>query len=133
MGVAGEIKDTNKILGLGWKVQGDVMHLIGHFSSPKIITKREILRCISKLLDPLGFMLPVTIRSRMFLQEIWRTQSGWGDVLPVEFVNLWEDLYKDLMACYHIYFQDSCNSGLVILAYIYSVMLVIKHTSAWHI
>ena len=97
MGVAGEIKDTNKILGLGWKVQGDVMHLFGHLLSPKIITKREILRCISQLFDPLRYMLPVTIRSRIFFQEIWRTLSGWDDMLPVEFVNLWEDLYKDLM------------------------------------
>ena len=57
-------------------MKGDVMHLIGHLLSPKIITKQEMLRCISQLFDPLGYMLPVTIRSRIFLQEIWRTQSG---------------------------------------------------------
>ena len=64
MGVAGEIKDVNKMLGLGWEVQKDVMTLF--VSSSKDITKRGILQCISQLFDPLGYMLPVTIRSRIF-------------------------------------------------------------------
>ena len=46
MGVAGEIKDVNKMLGLGWNVRGDVMRLYGHMSSPKVVTKREILQCV---------------------------------------------------------------------------------------
>ena len=92
MGVAGEIKDVNKMLGLGWNVRGDV------------ITKREILWCVSQLFDPLEYMLRVAIRSQIFLQDIWRTQLGWDDVLPIEFVNIWECLYKDLVACHHISF-----------------------------
>ena len=73
-GITGEVKDVNKMLGLGWKIQDDVMKLHGLMSSPKIVTKREILRCISQLFDPLGYMLPVTIRSRIFLQDIWRAK-----------------------------------------------------------
>ena len=66
------------------------------------ITKREILKCISQLFDPLGYMLPVTIRSRMLLQEVWRTRVSWDDRLSVEFVDLWEDLFLDLQECYNI-------------------------------
>ena len=80
------------------------MRLYGHMSSPEVVTKREILRCVSQLFDPLGYMLLVTIRSRLFLQDIWRTQLGWDDILPIEFVNIWECLYKDLVACYRIPF-----------------------------
>ena len=103
-GIAGEVKDVNKMLGLGWRIQDDVMKLHGFMSSPKIVTKREILRCISQLLDPLGYMLPVTIRSRIFLQDIWRAKVGWDEILPTEFVNIWESLHKDLLGCYHISF-----------------------------
>ena len=39
MVVAGEIKDVDKMLGLGWNVRGDVMRLYGHMSSPKVVTK----------------------------------------------------------------------------------------------
>ena len=66
------------------------------------ITKCEILKCISQLFDPLGYMLPVTIRSRMLLQEVWRTRVSWDDRLSVEFVDLWEDLFLDLQECYNI-------------------------------
>ena len=47
-------------------------------------------------------MLQVTIRSRILLQEIWRIKVDWDDSLPVDFINLWEDLYKDLKECYNI-------------------------------
>ena len=104
MGVAGEVGNTNKILGMGWDLREDVMHLMGKLSSPTNITKREILRCISQLFDPLGYVLPVTIRSRIFLQDIWRTHVEWDDILPAEFVDLWEDLYSDLRDCFDIRF-----------------------------
>ena len=36
MGVAGEIKDVNRMLSQGWNVRGDVMRLYGHVSSVKV-------------------------------------------------------------------------------------------------
>ena len=133
MGVAGEIKDINKMLCLGWNVREDVMMLYGHMPSPKVVTEREILRCVLKLFDPLGYMLPVTIKSRIFHQDIWRTQLGWDDILTIEFVNIWECQYKDLVACYRISFPRQLNFKSNVLASIYLVMLVTKHTDAWHI
>ena len=103
-GVDGEVKETNKILGLGWKIKEDSLRLMGHISSPGKLTKREILRNISQVFDPCGYMLPVTIRSRIFLQEIWRIKVSWDEQLPVEFTQLWKDLYKDLKECYDISF-----------------------------
>ena len=95
-GVGGELKDLNKVLGLGWKIEEDSLRLVGAVSPPKGVTKREILSCISRIFDPLGYMLPVTIKSRILLQEIWRTKVDWDDNLSTEFMKLWEDLFKDL-------------------------------------
>ena len=119
-GVAGEIKDVNKMLGLGWNVQEDITMLHGHVSSPKIVTKREILRCVSQLFDPLGYMLPVTIRSRIFLQDIWRIKVGWDDVLPMEFVDIWENLRKYLLACYRISFPRQLRLSSDITLHVFS-------------
>ena len=64
------------------------MMLYSHMLSPKVVTKQEILWFVLQLFDPLGYMLPVAIKSRIFLQDIWRTQLGWDDILPIEFVNM---------------------------------------------
>ena len=47
-------------------------------------------------------MLPITIKARVFLQEIWRTKVSWDEELPVEFGKLWENLYVDLKECHNI-------------------------------
>ena len=103
-GIAGEIKDVNKMLGLGWDVKADIIQLYGHISTPTIVTKREILRCVSQLFDPLGYMLPVTIRARIFLQDIWRSKFDWDTILPREFADTWNNLHSDLKACFDISF-----------------------------
>ena len=135
-GVEGRIKELNKVLGLGWKIKEDSLRLVGPLSPPKHITKREILRCISRVFDPLGYMLPVTIKSRILLQEIWRIKVDWDDNLSTEFVKLWEDLFKDLGECYEIsiprqltfcpnnislhLFSDASNKAYGCVAYIVS-------------
>ena len=42
-GVDGEIKETNKVLGLGWDIEKDRMKIMGHLSTPETVTKREVL------------------------------------------------------------------------------------------
>ena len=37
-----------------------------------LITKRKILRQSSKTCDPLGMLSPVTIKAKLFLQELWQ-------------------------------------------------------------
>ena len=44
-------------------------------------TKREILRWTSGIFDPLGFISPVTIRAKLFLQQLWQKYVDW-DALP---------------------------------------------------
>ena len=34
-------------------------------------TKREFLKRIGTLFDPLGFLLPYTVRAKILIQEIW--------------------------------------------------------------
>ena len=41
------------------------------FSSAKV-TKRYVLSESSKIFDPIGLLLPVTVKARIFMQDLWR-------------------------------------------------------------
>ena len=72
--VVGEIKETSEELGFGSKVNEEHMILVGCISSVEKITKHEVAQCISQVFEPLGYLLPVTIKTRIFLQDIWSTK-----------------------------------------------------------
>jgi len=80
---------TEKILGLSWNPESDelaitcsVERLEGALSDrEKRPTKREVLRVVMSLFDPLGIITPFVVRGRILLQEIWRSEIGWDDEL----------------------------------------------------
>lgn len=45
---------------------------------------RTVLSDISKLYDPLGFLSPIIVRSKMFLQEMWKLNFTWDELLPIQ-------------------------------------------------
>ena len=49
-----------------------------------------------KLWDPLGFLLPVTMKYRMDLQSIWESGYSWDDVLPEELSNVWRQNVEEM-------------------------------------
>ena len=56
------------------------------------LAKRNVLKKIATLFDPLGFLSPFIIRAKMIMQEIWIAGTGWDDLLSDELVdkiNLW--------------------------------------------
>ncbi|KAL0881109.1 hypothetical protein ABMA27_002231 [Loxostege sticticalis] len=50
-------------------------------------TKRLMLRVIMSVFDVLGFLSPFTIQGRIMLQDTWKLNVGWDDLVP-------EDIYK---------------------------------------
>ncbi|XP_023289117.1 uncharacterized protein LOC111674124 [Orussus abietinus] len=59
-------------------------------------TKREMLRVIMSVFDPQGFLAPFTIRSKLLLQNVWRSGIGWDTQLKDEEYELWQRWMKDL-------------------------------------
>ncbi|XP_068237289.1 uncharacterized protein [Palaemon carinicauda] len=59
-------------------------------------TKREILSAIAQIYDPLGMLIPLTIRARIFLQDLWKQQLKWDDLLSVPLLEQWNEFSKDL-------------------------------------
>ncbi|XP_064554390.1 uncharacterized protein LOC135439586 [Drosophila montana] len=59
------------------------------------LTKREVLSQIAKLFDPAGWLAPVIVRAKIFMQEIWLQELGWDDSLPEDLVQRWHDFLTD--------------------------------------
>ena len=75
---------TTKTLGLSWNSKDDVF-TIPMASPPRLqITKRNVLRKIATVVDPLGFISPFVVVAKMLLQELWSRRYGWDDEIQDE-------------------------------------------------
>jgi len=82
-----------KTLGIIWKANEDVFTFkskpIESYFKP---TKRNVLKKVATLFDPLGFLSPFTITAKILMQEMWVVGVDWDDPLPsdvVRKVNSW--------------------------------------------
>ncbi|XP_036322179.1 uncharacterized protein LOC118736198 [Rhagoletis pomonella] len=70
-------------LGLIWNTEADYFTFTVSLKQPPAsLTKRAFLSDASTLFDPLGLLAPATIKSKMWFQDIWRTNVGWDDLIP---------------------------------------------------
>lgn len=54
------------------------------------MTKREVLRAIMKMWDPLGFLSHFRIQGKIILQEIWKSSTDWDEEISDELQNEWK-------------------------------------------
>lgn len=82
--------DTVKTLGLYWCPSEDKFKFkICLQPLKEDLTKRSILSDVAKVFDPIGWLAPVTIKAKIFLQQLWLTGLGWDDKLPAQLINDW--------------------------------------------
>ncbi|XP_032673063.1 uncharacterized protein LOC116844967 [Odontomachus brunneus] len=61
--------------GLYWQPTIDVFKFNSQFTVCDNASKRRILSEIAQLFDPLGLLSPITVRAKIFLQELWTVIS----------------------------------------------------------
>ena len=71
------------------------------------LTKRIALSLVSRLWDPFGYLLPVTIKYRIDLQRIWQGRCGWGQTLPIDLIEEWSQNMKEMQTLKEIN-TDKC-------------------------
>ena len=59
-------------------------------------TKRKTLSLVSSVYDPLGWVSPLTIRGKIFLQTLWKEKMGWDQTLNTEQIKVIRDILIDL-------------------------------------
>ncbi|XP_062556742.1 uncharacterized protein LOC134221567 [Armigeres subalbatus] len=88
---------TEKILGMWWCTTTDTFTyklspkhdrmLLAGMRKP---TKREMLRTLMAIFDPLGLISNLLILLKILLQEIWRSGISWDEEIPDTLNDKWE-------------------------------------------
>ena len=78
------LKEENaKVLGIEWNHIDDTMQLgvreVFETADKIEPTKRNILKIIAAIYDPVGFLAPILINLKLFFQEICLLDIGWDE------------------------------------------------------
>ena len=63
-----------------------------------VLTKRIVMGIVSKIWNPYGYLLPITIRYRIDLQKTWQNGFSWDQPLPEEMINVWDNNIEKMKA-----------------------------------
>ncbi|CAG7701870.1 unnamed protein product [Allacma fusca] len=143
--VESEEKSVERVLGLYWNPTDDTFSFRISFekvdpdvtSGRRTPTKREVLKLMMYLYDPLGFLAHLIIQARIFFQKFWRSGVDWDEVIPAKLIPIWqtwlETLEKintnEVPRCYHFklleadviqlhIFSDSSEEAFASVAYL---------------
>jgi len=87
------------ILGLYWSPTHDCFSFNFHLESFSRCkpTKRNVLSMIAKIsYDPCGFLSPVTMWVKIFMQLLWSKGFSWDEILPPDLVETWNTFVAQL-------------------------------------
>ncbi|XP_037038490.1 uncharacterized protein LOC119076010 [Bradysia coprophila] len=107
-----------KALGMKWIPHSDIFSLKYEPKEHNKITKRTILSETAQLFDPLGLVNPVIVKAKIFMQELWKEDMDWDEVLAPEDQQRWikyrEQLpkVKDISVPRHVMIEDAVNVQL---------------------
>jgi len=104
-----EVKaSSEKILGLSWDKQKDEIFFdLGKMQLPETPSKRNILKFIASVYDPLGLINPIVVKLKILFQEICKTKIDWDELIEGELLKSWEEILNDFALSENISFPRS--------------------------
>ncbi|KAF0745786.1 Uncharacterized protein FWK35_00034883, partial [Aphis craccivora] len=89
--------ETIKSLGLSWKPYVDEFRFyVTRSMDVNKVTKRTLLSDLNKVFDPLGFLAPVLIKGKIFLQQLWQLKIDWDTPLQDNIRQSWQQYYTQI-------------------------------------
>ncbi|XP_046966951.1 uncharacterized protein LOC124534960 [Vanessa cardui] len=89
----GEGKETEaiqKVLGLTWNSCTDEFEYSVQLPQLEVpVTKRRVISDISRLFDPLGWISPTIVTSKVFIRKLWMSGIDWDQELPPSLLREW--------------------------------------------
>ena len=80
------------VLGLNWHAGEDVFSFKVQCTQIEgDISKRKVLSRIAQIFDPMGWLAPVVVSAKIFMQSLWLLKCNWDDPLPPDYVEQWEE------------------------------------------
>ena len=100
-------ENPTNVLGILWNRESDKIYLkkATQIKGEKTVIKRDVLRIVSSLFDPLGLLSPVLLRSKLFLQDLWRSNADWDVSIPEKMSKRWNIILNDIKEVHKIKMQ----------------------------
>ncbi|XP_037919676.1 uncharacterized protein LOC119657006 [Hermetia illucens] len=92
------LENTVKTLGLQWIPRDDIFTFKGklpYISANEPVTKRIITSNAARLFDPLGWIQPIIIVSKIFIQRLWLQKLDWDKPVPDQLKIEWLTYMKE--------------------------------------
>jgi hypothetical protein len=83
-----DAEPIERTFGLVWYFGRDVFILEAAAKSEGK-SKRQLLRSIFSIFDPLGFLSPIVFQAKYLMQDIWRLKFDWDDELSQDLIDRW--------------------------------------------
>ena len=95
--------EVKKVLRVFWDTVNDELLFEFNYLFDHIIyaepTKRQVVSTVGRFYDPLGFIQPVIIRYKVFIQELCRRKVMWDEPLEGVLLERWQLLARSLRDC----------------------------------
>lgn len=100
-----EHHDQNtKVLGMWWETERDVLRFKVNkeriseeiLNGTETPTKRKVLSIVMMTFDPLGLLGFFTLKGKLVVKAVWKTQVDWDELIHDEQMRLWLDWIEDL-------------------------------------
>ncbi|XP_036346466.1 uncharacterized protein LOC118755749 [Rhagoletis pomonella] len=87
---------TVKTLGLLWDTSTDSFKYSVCLPSNQHTTKRSVLSDLARVFDPIGWLSPVVISMKIFMQKLWLRGIGWDEALPHDLYTQWVEYRESI-------------------------------------
>lgn len=109
------MKEENlRVLGIMWNTKSDLLNIANSHIETSLFTKRNILKIIASIYDPLGYFSPISVRAKIFFQDLWRDHIDWDEELPKEKKNLWTQIQYSLESISSFHLQRYLGSDTMV-------------------
>ncbi|VDL78257.1 unnamed protein product [Nippostrongylus brasiliensis] len=90
---SGQLK--SKVLGIEWYSAEDTLAITTRFGTEGVVTKRTMSKQIASMYDPMGWLTPLLIKGKLFLQSLWKSGYDWDTKLSSEHEQEWNAIVKE--------------------------------------
>ncbi|CAJ0597735.1 unnamed protein product [Cylicocyclus nassatus] len=110
-----------KVLGIPWNSETDKFVIKGSMvPSKEKVTKRTVTQQLASVYDPLGFLVPLLLPAKIFLQSLWKEELEWDTPLSTPLQDQWRQISSEISTFYkeinRLIRQKSTAPRLVIFA-----------------
>ena len=102
-----------KALGVVWNLSRDLLlySCSGWKADEEGVTKRQMLKVVAGVYDPLGLVLPVVITGRLLFQAAVRLRLDWDVKVDIELREAWNTWLKDMVLLDSLLFPRCISAG----------------------